>query len=118
MFYQDQIGETIFIRKDYLEKYIEKKPIKFFSFSERYIPEIGYADETSLHFEIINGMIIKEIPNKVANDYSPEKDNSLCEECKFGIDEKIWMNQREIEKKGAEIQKIIDEVYNNPLSDS
>lgn len=117
-YYHDQIGETIFIRKDYLEKYIEKKPIKFFSFSERYIPEIGYADETSLHFEIINDMIVKEISNKIANYFNPRKENSDCEKCKFGINEKIWMNQRDIEKKGAEIQKIIDELYNNPLSDS
>ena len=37
------------------------KNIQYFAFTERFIPETGYAEETSLHFEIVNGQIVKEI---------------------------------------------------------
>lgn len=58
-YYRDPIGGTAFIRKDYFDKYAKSHCIKYFAFAERLIPETGYADETSLHFEIKDGQIIK-----------------------------------------------------------
>jgi len=60
-YYREPIGGTVFIRKDYFDKFLEGHTVKYFAFTERLIPETGYADETSLHFEIINGKIVKEI---------------------------------------------------------
>ena len=37
--------------------------IKYFAFAERRVAGIGYSEETSLHFEIVNGEIVKEIKN-------------------------------------------------------
>lgn len=55
-YYRDPIGGTVFIRKDYFDKYAKSHCIKYFAFAERLIPETGYADETSLHFEIKDGI--------------------------------------------------------------
>ena len=62
-YYRDPIGGTVFIRKDYFDKFLEGNTVKYFAFTERFIPDTGYADETSLHFEIVNGKIEKEIKN-------------------------------------------------------
>lgn len=62
-YYRDSIGGTVFIRKDYYDKYVQSHSIKYFAFAERYIPETGCADVTSLHFEIVDGCIVKEISN-------------------------------------------------------
>lgn len=113
-YYKDQISETIFIRKDYWDKYLENRQIKFFSFTERYVPQIGYADETSFHFEIYNGRISKEISNKKANHYVLKNHNLSCENCKFGINKKIIADHEESEKKLLELQNLIDEIYNPP----
>lgn len=63
-YYKDPIGGTVFIRKKYLEKFLEKNTIKYFAFAERRTQETGYLDETSLHFEIKDGEIKKEIKNQ------------------------------------------------------
>lgn len=60
-YYRDPIGGTVFIRKNYFDKFLEGHTVKYFAFTERFIPETGYAEETSLHFEIVNGQIVKEI---------------------------------------------------------
>lgn len=62
-YYTDRICGTVFIRKDYFDKFLEEHVIKYFVFTERFIQNIGYPDETSLHFEIVNGQIKKEIKN-------------------------------------------------------
>lgn len=62
-YYKDIISETVFIRKSYYDKFIKKANIKYFSFVERYDGESGYMKDYSLHFEIENGEIIKEIKN-------------------------------------------------------
>lgn len=97
-YYTDPIGSTVFIRKDYLEKYLEKHNLKYFAFTEKYIPETGYSDETSLHFEIINGKINKEIINGRRGCSSKEKVIQECINCKYGFyrdikdfsDNKFW----------------------------
>ena len=73
-YYRDPIEGTVFIRKEFLDKYQKKHPIKFFAFAERYTKETGFADETSLHFEIQNGRIIKKcsiISKTLSKVYSP-----------------------------------------------
>lgn len=80
-YYRDPIGGTVFIRKDYYDKYVQSHMIKYFVFAERYIPETGYADETSLHFEIVDGCIIKEIQNYGGREKNECANNSLCVNC-------------------------------------
>ena len=62
-YYSDQIGSSVFIRNDYLERLKQEHTIKFFVFTERYTPQTGFADETSIHFEIKDGKILNEIKN-------------------------------------------------------
>lgn len=80
-YYRDPIGGTVFIRKDYFDKFLEGHAIKYFAFTERLIPETGYADETSLHFEIANGKIVKEIKNDGGHGRWNSGNNPLCSEC-------------------------------------
>lgn len=80
-YYRDAIGGTVFIRKDYFDKFLEDHKVKFFAFTERYIPETGYVDETSLHFEIFNGKIVKEIKNTDVQGRWDEENNPLCSSC-------------------------------------
>lgn len=80
-YYRDPIGGTVFIRKDFLDKFLEEHTVKYFAFTERLIPETGYADETSLHFEIINGKIVKEIKNAGGYGRRNSESNPLCSVC-------------------------------------
>lgn len=82
-YYKDPIGSTVFIRKDYLDKYLEHHILKYFAFTERFIPETGYADETSLHFEILNGCIEKEILNNDVRCSDNSEINPMCEVCPY-----------------------------------
>lgn len=80
-YYENPIGSTVFMRKDYYDKFLETNELKYFAFSERYTPETGYAEETSLHFEIIQGRIVKEIGN---NTFKKLGNNNLkCRTCKY-----------------------------------
>lgn len=80
-YYRDPIGGTVFIRKDYFDKFLEGNTVKYFAFTERFIPDTGYADETSLHFEIVNGKIEKEIKNNGIYSRRNNGDNPLCSAC-------------------------------------
>ena len=80
-YYSDPIGGTVFIRKDYYDKYVKSHRIKYFAFTERFIPETGFANKTSLHFEIVDGCIVKEIRNDDRNDMRNHANNPLCENC-------------------------------------
>lgn len=80
-YYRDPIGGTVFIRKDYFDKFLEGNTVKYFAFTERFIPDTGYADETSLHFEIVNGKIEKEIKNNGVYSRRNNGDNPLCSAC-------------------------------------
>ncbi|KDE70239.1 hypothetical protein FUSO7_10900 [Fusobacterium necrophorum BFTR-2] len=80
-YYRDPIGGTVFIRKDYFDKFLEENMVKYFAFTERFIPDTGYADETSLHFEIVNGKIEKEIKNNGGYGGWNNGNNPLCSEC-------------------------------------
>lgn len=91
-YYKDPIGGTVFIRKDYLDKYLESHTLKYFAFTERFIPETGYADETALHFEIQDGNIIVEILNNGKKRDWQSIVNPSCEECPYGVFEQ---NNRE-----------------------
>lgn len=89
-YYTSPSGCTIFMRKDIYEEYIKEHTLKFFAFSERYHHETGYADETSIHFEIEKGRIKKEIPNNHLFDEQSqvEIDNGCCD-CPHGFFESI-----------------------------
>lgn len=83
-YYVDPIGSTIFIKKNYFEEYIKEHIIKFFAFTERFIPETGYADETELHFEVQNGIIVKELLNSRRGQKRLEAVSSQCLNCPYG----------------------------------
>lgn len=97
-YYKDPIGRTVYIRKDFLEKYLEKHNIKFFAFAERYTQETGFPNETSLHFEIQNGRIVKEILNNERVSVEDETHNLLCDNCPFGF-EKAEIDYSEVTSK-------------------
>lgn len=80
-YYRDPVSGTVFIRKDYFDKFLEEHTVKYFAFTERLIPETGYADETSLHFEIIDGKIVKEIKNAGGYGRRNSENNPLCSAC-------------------------------------
>ena len=80
-YYRDPIGGTVFICKDYYDKLVQSHAIKYFAFTERFIPETGFADETSLHLEIIDGHIIKEICNDGGHNGWNHVNNPLCDNC-------------------------------------
>ena len=71
----------VFILKDYFDKFIKENTVKYFAFAERHILDTCYADETSLHFEIVNGKIEKEIKNN--GDYVIQNNvkNQRCADC-------------------------------------
>ena len=80
-YYSDPIGGTVFIRKDFLDKFTQSHTIKYFAFTERYIHETGDAEETSLHFEIMDGRIVKEIKNDGVFYDGNLVSNPLCVNC-------------------------------------
>lgn len=85
-YYHDPIGGTVFIRKDFFDRICDSVPIKFFAFSEKYIHDKGYCDESAYHFEIIDGEIKKEIPNYPNRSRIPEKEiPPQCQTCKFNF---------------------------------
>lgn len=80
-YYIDVITGTVFMRKDYYDEFIMKNTIKYFIFTERYIESIGFCNETSLHFEIINGEIKKEINNNMDSTEEDLKSKNKCDKC-------------------------------------
>lgn len=103
-YYRDPIGGTIFIRKDYLEKYLENNTLKYFAYTERFIPETGFADETSIHFEIQGGKIVEEILNKSSRQRWNSTVNPLCEKCPYKFKEQ---NLEETESVSEMIKEFI-----------
>ena len=95
-YYTDPIGGTVFIRKNYLDEYMKGHILKYFSFTERFIPETGYADETSLHFEIQKGVIIKEILNDGGRFYRTTETNPMCANCPHGFNQRLLYNNSDI----------------------
>lgn len=80
-YYRDPIGGTVFIRKDYYDKFVLSHTIKYFAFAERFIPKTCFADETSLHFEIIDGCIVKELCNYGGHSGQNHRINPVCMNC-------------------------------------
>lgn len=95
-YYKDLIQSTIFIRKDYFDIFIENNMLKYFAFTERFIPETGYANETSLHFELINNKITKQFMNEKMYEKRITK-NPLCKKCPHGFVEDVANNESMID---------------------
>lgn len=88
-YYKDPIGSTVFIREDAYNTLLESGDIKFFAFTERYIPTTGYANETSVHFEIENDEIVKEFFNHDQGRPIEEIPND-CKNCKWEFNKKDY----------------------------
>lgn len=105
----------------------EKYPFKIHSLclmtnhfhTERYIPETGYTEETSLHFEIMDGRIVKEIKNDGVFYEGNLVSNPLCVNCHH-IDIKSdvrepqkhdmeWLNKLLKEYRGIDDDEELDE---------
>ena len=83
-FYEDVVGRTVYIKRRYLETFLENNSLKYFAFSERYVAEEGFSDDTTLHFEIMDGKIIKEINNIRKNNKKADTIKAKCLECPYG----------------------------------
>lgn len=83
-FYEDVVGRTVFIKRRHLETFLENNSLKYFAFSERYVAEEGFSDNTSLHFEIMDGKIMKEIKNRRRNNNVEKAVKAKCLECPYG----------------------------------
>ena len=63
-YYHDRISGTVFMRKDYYDKFLQEHKIKFFAYTEKCIPREKYKNVPKLHLEIFEGKIVKEFtPN-------------------------------------------------------
>lgn len=104
-YYNDPVVGAVFIKKDAYEKFVKTKPIKYFVYADRLIENKGYCSETSFHFEIINGEIVKEYPN-YKSEQTPyiEKVPQKCKECKYG-----FYSEKEIAEAREKFLKIIEE---------
>ena len=85
-YYRDNVVGSVFMRKDYFEKFIEAQSIKFFGFTERFMHGVGYSDATSLHFEISDGRILKSFRNDDCGSKTSEPINPKCDSCEFHHD--------------------------------
>ena len=93
-YYEDNVVSSIFINKKYFDKYIKDNLLKYFAFTERFVPGKGYSDETSLHFEIINGYFEKEILNSDTSYVRREKSNK-CMKCKVAKEREKSLRERQ-----------------------
>lgn len=85
-YYRDPIMSTVFIRKDAYDRLNGLLPIKYFAYSERYLAPMGYCDDTAMHFEIIDGEIVKSVLNfDPKREYKPITPPIRCQECRFGF---------------------------------
>lgn len=84
-YFADPIGGTVFIKKAFFDDFIKFSPIKFFAFTERFIPETGYADETAIHFEIQSGKIVKELLNADQKSDLFCATNPQCRDCQMKV---------------------------------
>lgn len=111
-YFTSTVGCTIFMRKDVYDEYIKNYTLKFFAFAERYHPETGYADETSMHFEIENGKIQKEFNNygqsKTLQKKSPLND---CLNCPYKFYESSLEQENKMKEILLSIKDDIDDTY-------
>lgn len=85
-YYHDPIMATVFIRKDVYDCLNARLPIKYFAYSERYLAPMGYCDDTAMHFEIVDGQIVKSVLNfDPKKEYEHRDQPARCLECKFGF---------------------------------
>jgi len=86
-YYQDAISGTVIIRSDAYKRLTEIMPLKYFSFTERFVRGKGFCDETDYHFELSNdGEILKAIPNNQGrNKHWLQEDSEQCKNCIYGF---------------------------------
>ena len=81
-YYKDNIVGSIYMRVDVLDEYLNYNRRKHFVFTEKYTPETGYEHSTSLHFEILDGIITREFLNYY-NYPQEECENKNCANCQY-----------------------------------
>ena len=82
-YYDDGIVGSVFMRKDYFDKFTESNTIKYFAFTERFLKDAGFSESTSLHFELSDEEIIKMFRNDDISAKPTGIKNEKCASCKF-----------------------------------
>lgn len=107
-YFTDTVGCSIFMRKDIYEEYVKMHTLKFFAYTERFLPETGFADETSKHFEIENGQIQKEFFNyKRDKNVKRVKEKNNCNTCPHGFYIPLSEQQNKLHQY---LEKFIDDL--------
>lgn len=97
-YYKDFIIGSIFIRKQYFDRFLEKHTIKYFSYTEKYLRS-GFKGSSFAHFEVQNGNILKKI---MRDDNSKIAETSeQCIKCEHNL----YKSRRDI--NWDEVEKII-----------
>lgn len=97
-YYKDFIIGSIFIRKQYFDRFLEKHTIKYFSYTEKRLRS-GFEGSSSAHFEVENGNILKKI---MRDDNS--KIAEVSEQC-IKCEHKLYQPRRNF--NWDEVEKII-----------
>lgn len=80
--YQDDIGATIYMKKNYYDMIKDSLGIYFYAFTERLSYETkGYSDKSAMHIIIKNGKIMKLCMNNQPYDNNLNCYKSSCKKC-------------------------------------
>lgn len=80
-YFTDDMTGSVFIRERDLKCYLNGKKQRYFAYVEKRIPETGYADETSFHLQIQDGVITKRVQN--SGNRNDPSERYHCSECQF-----------------------------------
>lgn len=80
-YYINQTSGTVFIRKDYFDKYVNTNFIKYFVFSSKSVIVDWRAKGISYHFEICDDLITKEINNYTDAKNEHNIENKIDKKC-------------------------------------
>lgn len=83
-YYEDPLISSIFIRLDAYKKLLACQKIKIFAFTEKFIKDRGFCDDSAFHYEIIDGKIIRQFPNRQEPTGPYEEEiPEVCKTCKY-----------------------------------
>ena len=78
--YSSDIPSIVMIRLDALKKLCEHLKLKYFAFTERFIPGSGYMNDCENHYQIEDGQITRCVHNTSKDNYEAK-----CEFCPLGF---------------------------------
>ena len=103
-YYDDFFGSGVYIRKSYLDRYInvQEQSLKHFAFAEKYLSSTGYSDETSVHLELKDHSVVRICKSA---DLKMEKEYEYidCKNCKYGLYDAHRQSDDDIKSKYEEL---------------